>query len=77
MSSPSPLHLPPSGELTKLIDCDPALLDVTLDQLRTLLVVHHTGSALPAAVCWVESSQVCRNSWILSTATSSDCAESF
>lgn len=32
-----------------LLDCPPALLDTTMDQLRTLLVVHETGSALRAA----------------------------
>ncbi|MGH8901038.1 MAG: LysR family transcriptional regulator [Egibacteraceae bacterium] len=36
-------------EVWQLIDLNPALLDVTLDQLRTLLVVHETGSALQAA----------------------------
>ncbi|GAA2105860.1 LysR family transcriptional regulator [Actinomadura alba] len=35
--------------LDELLDCPPALLDTTLDQLRTLLVVRETGSALRAA----------------------------
>jgi DNA-binding transcriptional LysR family regulator len=35
--------------MTDLLDCPPALLDTTLDQLRTLLVVRETGSALRAA----------------------------
>jgi DNA-binding transcriptional LysR family regulator len=35
--------------LDELLDCPPALLDTTFDQLRTLLVVYETGSALRAA----------------------------
>ncbi|MES9608088.1 LysR family transcriptional regulator [Actinomadura sp. NPDC000929] len=39
--------MPPT--LDSLLDCPPGLLDMTFDQLRTLLVVHETGSALRAA----------------------------
>lgn len=35
--------------LDELLNCPPALLDTTFDQLRTLLVVYETGSALRAA----------------------------
>jgi len=49
VSSPRPPRLPPLGKVAELIACDPALLDVTLDQLRTLLVVRETGSARRAA----------------------------
>ncbi|XVQ09033.1 LysR family transcriptional regulator [Spirillospora sp. CA-255316] len=35
--------------LDELLDCPPGLLDTTFDQLRTLLVVYETGSALRAA----------------------------
>ncbi|MFV2176849.1 LysR family transcriptional regulator [Actinomadura sp. LOL_016] len=35
--------------LDELLDCPPGLLDMTFDQLRTLLLVHETGSALRAA----------------------------
>ncbi|MEW2356822.1 LysR family transcriptional regulator [Spirillospora sp. NPDC029432] len=35
--------------LDDLLDCPAGLLDTTFDQLRTLLVVHETGSALRAA----------------------------
>lgn len=35
--------------LDDLLGCPPLMLDTTLDQLRTLLVVHRTGSALRAA----------------------------
>jgi len=49
MVSSGPLRLPSPGSWAELIGCNPALLDVTLDQLRTLLVVHETGSALRAA----------------------------
>jgi len=35
--------------LNELLDASPELLDTTFDQLRTLLVVHETGSALRAA----------------------------
>lgn len=41
MSGPVPLD--------ELLDCPSGLLDMTFDQLRTLLVVHETGSALRAA----------------------------
>ncbi|MBB6396557.1 DNA-binding transcriptional LysR family regulator [Actinomadura coerulea] len=39
--------MPPT--LDSLLECPPGLLDMTFDQLRTLLVVHETGSALRAA----------------------------
>ncbi|WP_242906185.1 LysR family transcriptional regulator [Actinomadura terrae] len=42
----SPLVAP---SLDELLDCPSGLLDTTFDQLRTLLVVHSTGSALRAA----------------------------
>lgn len=35
--------------LNRLMRCSPALLDTTFDQLRTVLVVRETGSALAAA----------------------------
>ncbi|WP_433335764.1 LysR family transcriptional regulator [Spirillospora sp. CA-294931] len=35
--------------LDELVECPSELLDTTFDQLRTLLVVHETGSALRAA----------------------------
>ncbi|MDL4775091.1 MULTISPECIES: LysR family transcriptional regulator [Thermomonosporaceae] len=38
-----------SFSLDDLLDCPTGLLDTTFDQLRTLLVVHETGSALRAA----------------------------
>ncbi|WP_231333901.1 LysR family transcriptional regulator [Actinomadura graeca] len=38
-----------SPSLDELLTCPPALLDSTFDQLRTLLVVYETGSALRAA----------------------------
>ncbi|GAA4001009.1 hypothetical protein GCM10022247_21980 [Allokutzneria multivorans] len=43
---PAPLE---DRALDRLLDCPVALLDVTFDQLRTLLVVHEKGSALRAA----------------------------
>ncbi|GAA2128935.1 LysR family transcriptional regulator [Actinomadura napierensis] len=43
------MSLPVSSTLDALLDCPPGLLDTTFDQLRTLLVVHETGSALRAA----------------------------
>jgi DNA-binding transcriptional LysR family regulator len=45
----NPLLLPAADELRALLECPPALLDTTMDQLRSLLVVHRTGSALRAA----------------------------
>ena len=41
--------IPATGHLADLLACPPHLLDLTLDQLRTLLVVRETGAALPAA----------------------------
>ncbi|MFI0448618.1 LysR family transcriptional regulator [Actinomadura sp. 6N118] len=38
-----------TSAVDRLLDCPPGLLDTTFDQLRTLLVVHETGSALRAA----------------------------
>ncbi|GAA4394773.1 LysR family transcriptional regulator [Actinomadura sp. NPDC048032] len=43
------MSLPVPPTLDSLLDCPPGLLDMTFDQLRTLLVVHETGSALRAA----------------------------
>lgn len=43
-----PKHLP-TGPPAEPMDCPPELLDVTLDQLRTLLAVRLHGSALRAA----------------------------
>lgn len=43
------MSLPVSPTLDALLDGPPGLLDMTFDQLRTLLVVHETGSALRAA----------------------------
>src|SRR5690606_34612680 len=45
----SPVRVPATGPLADLLDTPTPLLDTTLDQLRTLLVVHHTGSPLAAA----------------------------
>ncbi|MEU5882199.1 LysR family transcriptional regulator [Spirillospora sp. NPDC047279] len=49
MSSKTPASVTAQRALDLLLDCPPALLDTTFDQLRTLLVVHETGSALRAA----------------------------
>ncbi|SNR94167.1 DNA-binding transcriptional regulator, LysR family [Actinomadura mexicana] len=43
------MSLPVPPTLDSLLECPPGLLDMTFDQLRTLLVVHETGSALRAA----------------------------
>ncbi|MGH3975280.1 MAG: LysR family transcriptional regulator, partial [Pseudonocardiaceae bacterium] len=43
------VRVPPADAVAGLLECPPALLDITLDQLRTLLVVHSTGTALNAA----------------------------
>jgi DNA-binding transcriptional LysR family regulator len=45
----SPVRVPATGPLPDLLDTPPPLLDITHDQLRTLLVVHYTGSPLAAA----------------------------
>ncbi|MFI6531554.1 LysR family transcriptional regulator [Nonomuraea sp. NPDC050547] len=49
MSAPLPELVPPDEPLALLLSCPPALLDTSLDQLRTLAVVRRTGSALQAA----------------------------
>ncbi|MFF5206271.1 LysR family transcriptional regulator [Streptosporangium sp. NPDC000396] len=49
MSRRPPGPVPAADPLAELLDCAPALLDTTLDQLRTLVVVHETGSALHAS----------------------------
>ncbi|WP_431898446.1 LysR family transcriptional regulator [Nonomuraea sp. bgisy101] len=49
MSAPLPELVPPADPMAELLSCPPALLDTTLDQLRTLIVVRRTGSALQAA----------------------------
>ena len=43
------LRVPATGALADLLACPPPLLDVTLDQLRTLLAVREAGSPLAAA----------------------------
>lgn len=43
------VRLPTSTSPIELPECPPELLDITLDQLRTLLAVHNTGTALNAA----------------------------
>jgi DNA-binding transcriptional LysR family regulator len=43
------LRVPASGALADLLACPPPLLDVTLDQLRTLLAVREAGSPLLAS----------------------------
>jgi DNA-binding transcriptional LysR family regulator len=48
-SSTQTVAVSPAGALEALVRCDPALLELTLDQLRTLAVVRQTGSALRAA----------------------------
>ena len=49
MSLPGPFEPPTADSLNRLLHCEPALLDTTLDQLRTLVVVHEAGTALGAA----------------------------
>jgi len=49
MSLPGPLKPPAVNGLSRLLSCAPALLDTTFDQLRTLVVVYETGTALGAA----------------------------
>ncbi|MEU3290487.1 LysR family transcriptional regulator [Streptomyces longwoodensis] len=45
-----PLKVPgPEGFRADLLACSPALLDLTWDQMRTLIVVHEAGTALAAA----------------------------
>jgi DNA-binding transcriptional LysR family regulator len=43
------LRVPATGALADLLACPPPLLDVTLDQLRTLLAVREAGSPLAAS----------------------------
>ena len=43
------LRVPATGALADLLACPPPLLDVTLDQLRTLLAVSEAGSPLAAS----------------------------
>lgn len=49
MSLPGPPQPPAGIGLGRLLSCAPALLDTTLDQLRTLVVVYEAGTALGAA----------------------------
>jgi DNA-binding transcriptional LysR family regulator len=42
-------RMPGPDRLGELLRSDPSLLELTFDQLRTLLLVRHTGSALRAA----------------------------
>lgn len=49
MFSSAQLLLPAGNQLSRLLHSPPALLDTTMDQLRTLLAVHETRSALRAA----------------------------
>jgi DNA-binding transcriptional LysR family regulator len=44
-----PLRVPATGELADLLACPPPLLDVTLDQLRTMLALREAGSPLRAS----------------------------
>lgn len=49
MSSTSRMRLTPDDGVNDFLASPSALLDITLDQLRTLLVVHNSGTALQAA----------------------------
>ncbi|SFO07678.1 LysR family transcriptional regulator [Amycolatopsis rubida] len=49
MSAPSPFRSPSFNVLSRLLRSSPALLDTTFDQLRTLITVAETGTALAAA----------------------------
>lgn len=44
-----PVRVPASGAFAELLACPTQLLDVTMDQLRTLLAVRETGSPLRAS----------------------------
>jgi len=44
-----PVRVPPAGRLAELLASPAPLLDITLDQLRTLLAVRESGSPLRAA----------------------------
>jgi DNA-binding transcriptional LysR family regulator len=46
---PGPVQVAAGDPITALLEVSPELLDITLDQLRTLVLVHKTGSALRAA----------------------------
>jgi DNA-binding transcriptional LysR family regulator len=46
---PTPVRVPGHDSLNGLLACPPLLLEVTFDQLRTLVVVRETGSANGAA----------------------------
>ena len=45
----NPVQVAATEPVSALLDTPLELLDVTMDQLRTLVLVHHTGSALRAA----------------------------
>lgn len=47
--TPRSLRVLASGEMGDLLTCPPPLLDVTMDQLRTLLAVQEAGSPLRAS----------------------------
>ena len=49
MSTSAQLLLPAGNQLSRLLHTSPLLLDTTLDQLRTLIAVYETRSALRAA----------------------------
>ncbi|GAA2663537.1 MULTISPECIES: LysR family transcriptional regulator [Actinosynnema] len=49
MSTSTQLLLPAGNRLSRLLNTPPALLDTTFDQLRTLIAVYETKSALRAA----------------------------
>jgi DNA-binding transcriptional LysR family regulator len=49
MSTSAQLLLPAGNRLSRLLHTSPLLLDTTLDQLRTLIAVYETRSALRAA----------------------------
>jgi DNA-binding transcriptional LysR family regulator len=46
---PGPVRVPAAGAFSELLACPSQLLDVTMDQLRTLLTVRHAGSPLRAS----------------------------
>jgi len=49
VSAPGPVQLRSTDPLAELLGRPSEILDITFDQLRTLVVVRHTGSALRAA----------------------------
>ncbi len=70
------MSLTVSPSLDALLDGPSGLLDMTFDQLRTLLVVHETGSALRAArVLGREQSSVQKQLDILNRNSQSLCGE--